>query len=264
MHSIHFVVGLVGPVLQLVLLVILVRRGLRHRFRFFFAYTIYSILASVVGLAVIDRPVALFIVNSIAQVFYGVLALLAVREAFASVLEVYPSLWRPILWGPLVALAGITMGSLWRALLHRPVGPIFMAFLGTFSQWFILGVLVLEGCMFVACLRLAFRERNRFRWRRYDAGVLFGFGAVAIGSVPAYLARFNLGPAMDQAFLYFPAGAYTMAALTWLRAFYSDERPVYRPKRKRTDPKIYPQVLEVMQRWVKEAEKALGLHYSPF
>jgi hypothetical protein len=215
------------------------------------------------GLVVIDRPAALFTLNSISQVLYGILAVLAVREAFATVLETYPALWWRILWGPLLAVGVITVVSLWRAFWYHPVGPLFMAWLGTFAHWFMLGVLGLEACMFAACVRLAYRKRNRFRWRLYDAGVLFGFGAAAAGSVPAYLARLSLGAVMEQAFLYIPAGAYTMAALTWLWAFSREEKPVPRPQRKRTDPKVYAQVAEAMRKLVEEAEKDLGLRRSP-
>jgi beta-lactamase regulating signal transducer with metallopeptidase domain len=62
-----FLLGLIAPVLQAALLVILVRRGLRRRFPFFFAYTLYSLVVIVVRLWVMDRPRMFFVVYWITE-----------------------------------------------------------------------------------------------------------------------------------------------------------------------------------------------------
>jgi hypothetical protein len=259
MRWISVVSGLFPAALQVALLVIFARRKLYRGFPFFFAYTLYSIVVIAVQLSLMHRPVALFTVYCITQVIYGVLALLAIREVFHSVLEMYYSLYGWARWVPRLALSGIVGVSLWQAVYHHPAGPMVMAFLGTGTHWFMIGVLSLEAWVFGICLRLGFRKRSPIRWGRYEAGILVGFGVAAVGAIPIYLARIGLGPVMDLAFLYIPPVAYAAAALTWLKAFYREEAPI---KRKPSDPELYKRAAEVMTEAVEEAEKDLGLRLA--
>jgi hypothetical protein len=259
MRSVSFFLGLVGPVLQAGLLVIFAQRRLYRRFPFFSAYTLYSIVVSAAQLSLMHRPAAFFLAYWAAQIVYGLLALLAIREVFQSVLEMYYSLYRWTRWVPLLALTGIVALSLWQATYHHPAGPLLMASLGTGAHWFMMGVLGLEAWVFGICLRLGFRRRNPVRWGRYEAGILVGFGVAAVGAMPIYLARFGLGPVMEMAYRYIPPVAYAAAALTWLKAFYREEAP---SKRKPIDPELYKRAAEVMTETVEEAEKDLGLRLA--
>ena len=254
-----FFSGLLPAALQAALMVILVRRRLYLRFPFFFTYTAYSIAVTLAQLWVMDRPVMFFVLYWSTEMIYGLLALLAIHEVFKSVLETYYSLHHWMRWLPPLAFLTVLGNSMWQAL-YRPMGRTAIAHFAAGAYAFVPGVLCLQAIVFVVCLRLGLRKHYPMRWGRYSAGILTGFGMVAVATLLIFMARFRFGPGMELLFRYGPPAAYAGAALTWVKAFYREEPPM---TRKATNPEIYRRAANLTSEVTEDAEKDLGLRSVP-
>jgi hypothetical protein len=151
MKSVSLLFGLLPAAVQAAVLVILARRRLYHRFPFFFAYTLYSILVTVVRLRTMGTPAVFFVSYWSTEIVYGILELLAIREVFKSVLEMYYSLYRWTRWLLPIAVTVMFGNSIWRAI-YRSVGggPLGGLAAGVYSL--VLGILCLQAAIFLLCL----------------------------------------------------------------------------------------------------------------
>jgi hypothetical protein len=249
--------GLLPAALLIALATILVRRRLYVRFPFFLAYSVYSILATAVGLSVIGQPATFFVVYWSTQMLYGVLALLAISEVFMPVPEWYVGrAWSRLLL--LLALVGIAGVSAWRAIYH-PIGHRRLSGFAAGAYAFWLGVLCLQALVFFFCIRLAFRRPHPVHWGRYRLGILAGFGLQACASAAAFLTSFNLGPRFEAVFHYASPGAYIGATVIWLFAFAGEDTL---PVSKRTDMDDIRRAIEYVDRESGRAKKDLGIRLS--
>lgn len=224
MNYLSFFLGLAPAVFQTALFLIIFRRKLYYKLRWFSTYTIYSIVATVVRLSMIDMPRLFFISYWITEIIYGSLALFAIYEIFAPVLHAYCVVSRLTLAIPSMSLIVIAVNALWHAL-FRPFGHGAMARLAAGAYAFTPGILCLETFVFVLCLWSGFRRRYLLQWGRQRAGVLIGFGITAYATIIADIVRRQCGVGLEIIFRYLPAAAYIGATLLWLIAFW-DEEPV--------------------------------------
>ena len=78
---------LTAPLILLALIVVLIRRKLYRQFPVFFVYLAYALSASGLRIAVKSQPKSYFVIYWSADIIYGILALLVIREVFLPSLE---------------------------------------------------------------------------------------------------------------------------------------------------------------------------------
>lgn len=224
-----------APALQFALvLVFLYRRIFLRKFPAFFAYTSFSVAATVLQISVIHQQLLYFWVYWIDQAIYGVLALLAVRDVFQMIWDMKQGRRRFLVWGLILALAiaSVWWGDHQRGQRH-PLAGVEAAF-----DAFVASIHVVEMLLCGLAIWLV------RRLTRYHLGIMLGFGVSAISQVPGYVSHFyHLGPAFRQIVVYAPVSAYIGAAGTWLFTFAS------RPK---VNTSLHPD--EVIE-WIDEQER---------
>jgi hypothetical protein len=253
MSNADLILGVVPAAIQLALTAIFIRRKLYARFLFFFAYTVYSIVATIVRLFVIGRPLLFYDLYWITEVVYGILALLAMREVFKIASDIFyfgRGMSRLI---PPVAVLIVIGYAMWQALYHAP-GNTFMAHLqsGTYSLMF--GIRCLEVGICFLCLRLSWREHFPVTWRRYDFTILVGFGVYGSITLLVYLLWLAFPATLVDLFRYAPSGAYIVTTVIWLHGFLDNEPPVN---------KVLPTVNEVRQ-LIKVLDQGVHPHEDDF
>lgn len=172
-HSLLWHYLWVGPnVLQLVLAVILWRRGFHKQFPFFFAYLAFVGIDGVM-LWVLDwlpsvSAVAYWRTDCAGAVLEGLLTLAVVRELFSCLLRPYPA--RAALGKRLIMLTGAVLVPLAVLAARNPVAPtaliahLYSLLLGLYT--------VLSGLMLFL---FVFAAYQRLIWDRLALGVALGF-----------------------------------------------------------------------------------------
>ena len=180
----EYVIGLLPMVLQLAILAALVRRDLLKDLRWFFSYTAFQVLVTVVEtveIAIKVSDLTYFYTFYIAELFSIALALCVIYEVFGSVLRPYDGLrnlggklylYASVALG-LVALATVVFGS--GAETYRFVQVINLSQLGLRAVQ--VGLLVL--------LFIAHEPRPGLGWRTYSFGIALGYGTYAIVDLPS-------------------------------------------------------------------------------
>lgn len=241
------IVGIIGPALQLALVIITLARSLHRHFPFFFVYTLFSIAIIGPRLAVRSNPVQSFIVYWASEILFGLLALLAVREALKLELKAIAEEYRWFKFAPLMALAIITAVAVWRTLFHA-FGPGPLGFLGTGAYAFTLGVRVVElGALLLA---VELERRTLVTLPRHERSILEGFGLAAAVALLAYVPRSLFGQRFEEWFLYLPPGAYFVAILVWLTAFWRQT-----PQRETLDLERVERMIQFLRRRRRSAGK---------
>jgi hypothetical protein len=214
------ILGILAPALQVWIAGIILYRRLYRSFPLFAAYTLYSITVIFVRLWARGNTESYFVLYLVTEVLYGCLALLAIREAFKTVLESYsdryPSI-RVLLYAIVALLIGLPVFSA----IHRLSvdGQMNAAFSGAVYS-FLLVVRSIEVLVFGICL---FRSRHHDDGA-YNGGVILGFGVYAAVTLMAYLFHY-LGGRFEDWYRYMTPGSYCMAAAIWLAAFLKREEP---------------------------------------
>ena len=233
MHVPITIVGIVGPVLQLALAIVMVLRKLHRQFPFFFAYTLFSIIVIGPRIAASNNPAWSFGVYWTTEIVFGVLALLVIREAFKLELETISEQYKWLRFFPAFILLLITLIALWRVLYHS-FGPGRLGLLGTGAYVFTSGMRIVEIAALLLAVELA---RLNLSLDRREHAIVEGFGTAAAVNLLAHLLRAWLGPRFDKGFMFLPPGAYFMATLIWLTAFcrcFPPPKPVDRERIDRT------------------------------
>jgi len=218
---------LVGPLLQLPLLIILFRGGHYRRFPFFCLYTAYSMIMSGLHVWAMAHAALFFVLYWITEAILSLLELLALHEAFKPSLQAFYEVYRWIRLAPPAIVTLILGTALYRAAYH-PVGRGPLVRLAAGAYAFEVGVRALEIAIFVLTLKLARKEHHPIG-SPHPFGVVVGFGIAATGTLLADLIGFNLGfrfgHGFEIVFRYLPSAVYVGAVITWLIAFTSKEPP---------------------------------------
>jgi hypothetical protein len=224
MLNANLILGMIAPAFQLALAGIFIRRRHYTRFPWFFAYTLYSVGATVARLAVMAHPRLFYNLYWTSEIIYGALALLAMREIFkvASDIFYFGRGWPRLV--PSLAVLAVIAYSVWQALYHAP-GTAAMAHLQAGAYSLLLGIRYLEVGICFLCLRLSWRANFPITWRRYDFSILVGFGIFGLFTLLVYLARLIFAERLETVFRYAPAVAYIFTTAIWLRAFLREEPP---------------------------------------
>ena len=257
MHYGDLLLRFTTPVLLLVLIILLVRRKQHREFPVFFAYVTFSIVADSARQIASGHPADYFIVYWAAEAFYGILALLVLREVFHRVFVVEYDLhpWVRYLLPFTVVL--ILSFSIYQGIQHT-TGYSKIRYIKEMIYWFDLGVHTFQGALLL--LLLGLRVIFPVRWLRYEFGIIAGFGCNAVFTMSADLLHFDFGSSYEAFFRYGPPIGFILATLIWLQAFY---RPPEEIKRTGHDPQ---EILDLMRRHASTAEriKEWLRHNRPF
>ncbi|MCU1254031.1 MAG: hypothetical protein JWM83_330 [Candidatus Angelobacter sp.] len=220
MKNVDTVLGLISPVLQTCLFVLLIRRRVYKSFPFFVLYTGFAIVAETCKLAFLFRhqnTVHYFYLYWGAEAFYAVLGFLAIHEVFRRVFENFNGLpWFKFLW-PAVGLLMFGI-SVTIPMVHPAVDtePLLE---GIYS------LQIAVRCLQLGIFFLIFFLARVFDldYRQYAFGIAVGFGIAAAGILTATLVRTGLGLKYLIFFQYFPSVAYCIAVTVWLASFVRPE-----------------------------------------
>jgi hypothetical protein len=218
--------GILAPALQLALAVVMVCRRVVAEFRFFFTYTAYSV--AVIGVRLWARSASaqsFFLWYSATDIVYGWLALLALVEAFKAALNSYAVRFPWVKHLPLVAVLMLVVIPVWNAV-YRPYLHIhsFNARFASATYSFTTCVRCAEIVVFILYLTL----KRRYSFRRYNAGIIGGFGVYASVMLCSFLLHYYLGNRFEWLYRYLAPGAYVGAAVIWLLAFIVPDTPSVR------------------------------------
>lgn len=211
--------GLFAPVLQTWLALLLVRRRAHKSFPFFFAYTVFAVVAELCKFALLQHSPTMmyFYFYWGAEAIYATLGFLAIHEVFRRVFENFKSLfWFKFLL-PTVGLGMLAISAL-VSIVHRAVEtPPFLE--GIYS------LQIAVRCLQIGVFFLIFFLARTFEldYRQYAFGIAAGFGIAAAGILLGTLVRTGLGLKSLMFFQYVPIVAYCIAVTVWLVSFVRPE-----------------------------------------
>lgn len=266
MANIDRVLGLVGPALMTVLLLLLLRRKLHLRFPVFFTYCLSIVAVAVLRFLVAGNATAYFYVYWATEAAYVVIAFVAMLSVLNPLTQMFyiRHPWSQVVLVPsLLVIVGI---SLWMAV-FRPVGAVFAGRFASAMYVFVILMSLAEFVLFV----IAFRSKGRYpiRWTPYEFGILAGFGVLGFLNVIAYsalvlrLLHIYVPPQLETFFHSFPPGVFVGSAAVWLISFRKPEPPPPAPP-----PDLVGRLQDALRvlaeqiEFVKEIAKHLGLHFG--
>jgi hypothetical protein len=209
-------VGLVATLLSTLLW-----RKLAHKFPFFFAYVISSLVSSILRFSASGNYQVYFKVFWATEALYALMALLALHEAFYDVFaldyETWPWFWM-IFPGTVLILSVIFVSH---ALLNPPAGaPRIIAVILSFETV----VNFVKGGLFLMFLALAWLLLGQ-SWPTYPYGVVLGFAVSAAGSLVAYRLFSVFGTKLNWLGKYGPPVSYILAVLIWIASCFLPPEP---------------------------------------
>jgi hypothetical protein len=233
------------------LCVLLLVRGFYRPFRSFFAYTLFSVIASLGGLVIQNIPGVYFYFYWVSEVFYIGLAMAALQEIIYAVFRnFYTFRWFRLVF-PVIGVSLFLLAILRTFLTAgRTVGnPLFVSIIS-------LEILVrlLQFGLLIVFFVLVWLFH--MRWRQIPLGIALGFGIAAAGFLVVFLLRSEFGTKVDPLVRITPPIAYIIAVLVWLATFLTGE-----PGRLATtwDPAITPeQMIAELRRHTKTVKGILG------
>jgi hypothetical protein len=212
--------GLFPPVLQTWLALLLVRRRAYKSFPFFFAYTVFAVVAELCKFALVQYSRATMMYFYFywgAEAIYAALGFLAIHEVFRRVFENFKSLsWFKFLL-PVVGLGMLAISAL-ISIVHRAVETVPLLE-GIYS------LQITVRCLQIGVFFLIFFLARAFQldYRQYAFGIAAGFGIAAAGILLGTLVRTGLGLKSLMFFEYVPIVAYCIAVMVWLVSFIRPE-----------------------------------------
>jgi hypothetical protein len=249
---------LAAPAIVLVVMIIVVRRRLYREFPLFFSYLLYVVIATGLRTSVSTKTAQYFWFYWITEAIYGVAELLVIREVFRRtfLVEYVAHRWFRFIF-PVTVIAILSL--LLAEALYHPLGRGYISHLVNAIYWFDLGIHALEGTILLVLLGLMLLFP--VSWRRYEFGVLTGFGVSASVTMLAYLLRFEWGGSYEAFFRYGPPVAYIAATLVWLHAFW---RPPEPSPRIPIDPAEAVELMRYYRELLDRIRKSLGLQSIAF
>jgi hypothetical protein len=225
------------------------RRGAYKTYRFFFAYTVFAVVAELTKFALYhpDRNTwAYFWTSWGSEAIYAILGFLAIYEVFNQVFENF----RTFAWFKLLLplTGGVMLGiSILIPIVHPAVDtdPLLE---GIFSMQIAVRCLQL-GIFFLIFLLARLFDLD---YRQYAFGIAAGFGIAAAGILSGTLVRTGLGLKFLIFFQYFPSVAYCIAVTVWLGSFVRPEPDdPFRDFRHLFTPELF---LDQLQRYKQEVK----------
>ena len=208
--------GLISPVLQTCLILLLIRRRVYKTFPFFVAYTVFAVVAEICKFALLfhhQNTLRYFYLYWGAEAIYAVLGFLAIHEVFRRVFENFSTLpWFKFL---LPAVGCLMLGiSIAIPIVHPAVDTEPMLE-GIYS------LQIAVRCLQLGVFALIFFLARAFEldYRQYAFGIAVGFGIAAAGILSGTLVRTGLGLKYLIFFQYIPSVAYCIAVTVWLASF---------------------------------------------
>jgi hypothetical protein len=208
----------IGGALLMALAVLLFRR---KGFPFFFIYVLFSILTTLVLIAVESNYLLYFKVYWITELIQAPLTLLALYEAFHAV---FIDDYRDLPWFWMVFPGAVIVLTIISILItsHNPAAqasPLTILILSfeTVVNWVL-------GCLFMMFLVLAWILIGE-SWPTFPYGVVTGFAAASAGSLAAYWLRSIFGTKLNWMGKYGPPLAYILGVLIWIASCYLPEEP---------------------------------------
>jgi hypothetical protein len=247
------VLWLIPPLLQSCLALLMLRRGVYKTFRWFFAYTIFAVVAELTKFALFKpgrNTWPYFWASWGSEAIYAVLGFAAIYEVFNSVFANF----RNFAWFKfLLPLTGcIMLGiSILIPIVHPAVDtdPLLE---GIFALQIAVRCLQL-GIFFLIFLLARFFDLD---YRQYAFGIAAGFGIAAAGILLGTLVRTGFGLKFLMYFQYVPTVAYCVAVTAWLASFVRREPDdPFRDFRHLFTPELF---LEQLQRYKRDVKGIFG------
>ena len=240
---------LAGPVLQLWLLIILLRRGLYKEFSWFCAYTAFAVVSGIAEFAVRNHPWAYFYLYWSGEGIDAILGFFAIQESFRRVFRSFYVLrWfrflLPVVGSVMLVLAIVA------GFFKPPIdAPAWLAaiFVGEIAvRCLQVGIFAL----FVVLVRLYFLP-----WQNYAFGISVGFSIAAFGMFMTVMLRSLLGTKINMFAQYAPGVAYLIAEMIWLASFFRPEPP--NPYQGMVSSFTPEELLELLRSYTKELKGLL-------
>ncbi|SRR5258708_5851837 len=215
-YPILLITALVG---EIWLAFLLVRHAVQRKFPFFFAYILYSVLASAAQLVTASHYKVYFLVFWTNEAVLAILSIMAVLEVFRWVFALFWLLkWFRL--GFYAVLALVLLVPITNALLKPPVHvpPLVAAILSAgIAVNFVQGAICALFWLLVKHFDIGFR--------RFAFGIMLGFGPLSCGKLIAWVLRSEFGTRFTLLGIYFPPVAYLLALAFWLLVFSRPEPP---------------------------------------
>jgi hypothetical protein len=213
----ELVLALVGTGLEAVLCLLLVIRRTYREFPIFFGYTALSTIVALALGAARKNAIWYFDIYWANEALGVILAFLALNEALRSVFRNFLGMrWFRWLF-PGIGIVMLSAAALRIIVLPRPAFSLFTTT--------IIGLEIAVGflqfgifSLFIILVRLF-----HLRWGQHAAGIVFGYGVSAAGSLVAFLLRSEFGTKFDPVVRIAPAIAYIIGVAIWLATFLKAE-----------------------------------------
>src|SRR5258708_20523 len=245
----ELIVFLLGPALQAWLGVLLIRRGAHKSFRFFFAYTLFSILAGIAKFVSHGTGWRYFYVAWTSEAVYAVLGFAATLEVFHHVFRNFRhQKWIRLLL-PAISMLMLAPALWW--VFQRPLGQMGPLLRTIFPLEIV--VRCLQAGVFLVVFGLA-RFFNLY-WRQQAFGIATGFFVSTFGLVLSIMVRSEFVTKHPALLNYGPSVSYIIAVLIWLISFYWPEPDPFQDVRHRFTPDLFIERLEQYRKGIQDLLK---------
>lgn len=208
---------MLGTGLAAVLCLLLIVRRYYREFPVFLASVSLTIVATIILLGVSNNAHLYAVVFWPSDALGIILAFFALNEALRSVFRNFLGLrWFRWLF-PGIGIVMVGVAVLRIIVQPRPAFSLFTTTilgLETAVGYLQFGIFML----FIVLVRLF-----HLRWGQHAAGIVFGYGINAAGSLVAYLLRSEIGTKYDPVIRIAPAIAYIIGVVIWLATFLKAE-----------------------------------------
>lgn len=196
--------------LQLVILGVLVRKRLHHRFRWFLIYLTYAVIEDVLRLSVAGNKHLYYDVYWLTTIGDVSCSVLAVRESFLNVFRAYTHL-RWFIWAVWSCIGLAVLYSIYKAWLFppKPATPRGVIVVGL--------ELGLDYTMVaIGLLYFGLRRLFKIKGGQWESGIISGFTVYAACDIVVLVARSAFGTRFRTAREWIPAIAYIVAEIGWV------------------------------------------------
>lgn len=250
MKNSELVLTVVGTGLEAVLCLLLIVRRYHRDFPIFFVFVTLSVVATIVLLSVSYNAHYYSIIYWANDAIGVGLAFFALQEALRSVFRNFLGMrwFRWLFPGIGVVMVGVAVLRI--ILLPRPAFSLFTTT--------IIGLEIAVGFLQfgIFALFIILVKFFHLRWRQHAAGIVFGYGVSAAGSLVPFLLRSEFGTKFDPVVRIAPPIAYIIGVAIWLATFLKRESG--RPEAAWAATLTPEQMIEELRRHTKTVKGILG------